>query len=70
MNEIVVAAENHLEYDRIDKGNMTTKHFECNSCGAEGKINVRGDDYKTEDIVYCPLCSADIYEDEDLDEDE
>ena len=48
---------------------MITKHYECNSCGAEGKITVKGDDFKFEDIVYCPLCSADIYEEEELDED-
>ena len=44
-----------------------TKHFECESCGAEGKIAVKGDDYRLEDIVYCPVCSADIYEEEEFD---
>ena len=47
-----------------------TKHFECESCKAEGKIVVKGDDFRLEDIVYCPMCSADIYEEEELDEDE
>jgi len=49
---------------------MTTKHFECTECGALGKIIIKGEDTQLEDIVYCPVCSADIYEEEDLDEDE
>lgn len=49
---------------------MIVKQFQCPSCEAEGKITVKGDDFKFEDIVYCPMCSADIYEEEDLDEDE
>lgn len=49
---------------------MTIKHFECEECGAEGKITVKGTDVKIEDIVYCPVCSGDIYEEEDYDEDE
>lgn len=49
---------------------MTTKHFECNECGAEGKIIVKGSDTQLEDIVYCPICSGDIYEEDDfIDED-
>lgn len=43
-----------------------TKYFECDSCEASGKITLKGDDYKTEDVVYCPVCSADIYEEEEL----
>jgi len=49
---------------------MTTKHFECEECGAQGKIIVKGDDHRLEDIVFCPVCSADIYEEEEFDEDE
>ena len=49
---------------------MTTKVFECDECGAQGKIIVKGDDHRLEDIVYCPVCSGDIYEEEDFDEDE
>ena len=48
---------------------MATKHFECEECGALGKIIIKGDT-QLEDIVYCPVCSADIYEEEDYDEDE
>mgnify|MGYP000175517578 FL=1 len=48
----------------------TTKYFECDECGARGKITLKGDDHGTEDLVYCPVCSADIYEEEDLDENE
>lgn len=49
---------------------MATKYFECESCGARGKIVLKGDDHSTEDCVYCPVCSADIYEEEDLDDEE
>lgn len=48
---------------------MATKYFECNECGARGKIVLKGD-HTTEDCVYCPVCSADIYEEEDYEEDE
>jgi DNA-directed RNA polymerase subunit RPC12/RpoP len=47
---------------------MTTKVFECDECGAEGKIVIKGTDIQLEDIVYCPVCSADIYEEEEFDE--
>jgi excinuclease UvrABC ATPase subunit len=46
---------------------MIVKQFQCSSCEAEGKITVKGDDFKFEDFVYCPLCSGDIYEEEELD---
>ena len=49
---------------------MTTRFFECTECQARGKIILKGDDHSLEDIVYCPVCSADIYEEEDLDEEE
>lgn len=41
------------------------KQFECDSCGASGKITIKGTDIQFEDIVYCPVCSADIFEEED-----
>ena len=47
---------------------MIVKQFECSSCQAEGKITVKGDDFSFEDIVCCPLCGSDIYEEEDFDE--
>ena len=43
----------------------TKKQFECDNCGAFGTITVRGDEFVNDDIVYCPLCSSDIYEDEE-----
>jgi len=46
---------------------MTTKYFECESCEARGKIILKGDDHSTSDIVYCPVCSADIYEEDEDD---
>jgi Zn finger protein HypA/HybF involved in hydrogenase expression len=45
----------------------TKKQFECENCGAIGTIVVRGDEFVSDDIVYCPLCSSDIYE-EDLED--
>lgn len=42
-----------------------TRQFECRTCGAFGKIIVRGDEFDSSDIVYCPLCSSDIYEDDE-----
>lgn len=48
---------------------MTTKIFECEECGAIGKIILKSEE-RLEDIVYCPVCSADIYEPEDFDEEE
>ena len=41
-----------------------TRHFECTECNTLGKITIKGDDNTAEDIVYCPICSADIYEEE------
>jgi hypothetical protein len=47
---------------------MIVKHFECEHCGAEGKITIKGSDVQYEDVVYCPCCSADIYEESDVDD--
>lgn len=45
------------------------KQFECESCNAIGVITIRGEEFTSQEIVYCPLCSADIYEEEeDFDE--
>lgn len=50
---------------------MATRLFECSECGAFGKITLKSTDHEKSDIVYCPVCSADIYEDEeDYDEEE
>lgn len=49
---------------------MAIRYFECAECGAEGKINIKGSDIPVQDIVYCPVCSADIYEEEEFDEEE
>jgi excinuclease UvrABC ATPase subunit len=46
----------------------TLKHFECVHCGAEGKITIKGDEFSLPDIVYCPICSGDIFEEEDFEE--
>lgn len=48
---------------------MATKHFECQECGAYGKIILKSEE-RLEDIVYCPVCSADIYEEDDEDQGE
>jgi hypothetical protein len=44
---------------------MATRLFECENCGAFGKITLKGDEHGKGDIVYCPVCSADIYEEEE-----
>lgn len=45
---------------------MAIKYFECTSCQSHGKITVKSEEGITnEDIVYCPVCGADIYEEED-----
>jgi hypothetical protein len=49
---------------------MTTKFFDCEECGARGTIILKGDDHTSEDCVYCPVCSADIYENEEEDDEE
>ena len=49
---------------------MVTRHLECEQCQARGKITLKGEDLRQSDVVYCPVCSADIYEPEELDEEE
>lgn len=44
---------------------MAIKYFECETCDTQGKITTKGDEVVVEDIVYCPVCGADIYEDEE-----
>lgn len=46
------------------------KQFQCDHCGAEGKISLKGTDHQFEDLVYCPVCSCDIYEDADEENDD
>lgn len=48
---------------------MATRLFECSECGAYGKITLKGNDHETDAIVYCPVCSADISEVDDYDDD-
>lgn len=48
----------------------TTRLFECSQCGAFGKITLKGSDLDKNDIVYCPVCSADISEPEEYSTDE
>lgn len=44
---------------------MAQRHFDCDSCGAHGKITFKeGDDFSLTDVAYCPFCGGDIYEDE------
>jgi predicted nucleic acid-binding Zn-ribbon protein len=51
-------------------GIMALKHFDCESCGAHGSIKFKEGDYTKNDIVYCPFCGSDIYEEEELIDDE
>jgi len=48
---------------------MSSRLFECTSCGAYGKITLKGDDYDVYDIECCPICGSDISEvDDDYEE--
>jgi transcription elongation factor Elf1 len=47
---------------------MVVKQFDCEHCGAEGKITIKGTDYEFQDIVCCPVCGSDIFEEDDIDE--
>lgn len=49
---------------------MVVKQFECEHCNAEGKITLKGDDFQYGDVVFCPVCSSDIFEEEDVDDDD
>ena len=44
---------------------MTTKVFLCTECRAMGKIIIKNEDYDEQDIAYCPVCGASIYEESD-----
>ena len=47
---------------------MATRLFECAECNAYGKITLKGSEHEVEAIVYCPVCSADISQVDDYDE--
>lgn len=50
---------------------MAVRHFDCEDCGAHGQIKFKeSSDFRTSDICYCPFCGCDIYEDEEVFEDE
>ena len=46
-----------------------SKTFECLSCDTEGRIVVKTSDVQLRDIVYCPVCGADIFEEDESEED-
>ena len=49
---------------------MAARVFECENCGAFGKVTLKSAEHEKSDIVYCPVCSADIFEDDEDDETE
>lgn len=50
---------------------MAIRHFDCESCGAHGKISFKENgEFSSSDVAYCPFCGGDIYEDEQYDDDE
>ena len=54
-----------------NKGNdMAVRHFDCEACGAHGKITFKETEYTVVDIVYCPFCGGDIYEEPSYDDEE
>lgn len=46
-----------------------TRLFECEHCGAFGKITLKDDNEKSA-IVACPVCAGDISEDEAYDDED
>ena len=49
---------------------MAVKHFDCDECGAHGKISFKEGELQSSDIAYCPFCGGDIFEDEEFDEED
>lgn len=50
---------------------MATKYFDCDNCGAHGKIIFKdGSEFNSSDVAYCPMCGGDIYEADDFIEDD
>lgn len=49
---------------------MAVKHFDCESCGAHGKINFKEGELSSSDVAFCPFCGGDIYEDEKYEDEE
>ena len=49
---------------------MATRLFECQACQAYGKITLKGSDHDRSDIVYCPACGGDIFEEEEYDQED
>jgi len=47
---------------------MATKFFDCDNCDSHGKITVKTNEVTVDDIVYCPVCGCDIFEEDDYDE--
>lgn len=45
-----------------------SKTFECQNCETTGKIIIKSSDITLQEIVYCPVCGADIFEEEDDEE--
>lgn len=49
---------------------MATRLFDCQECGAFGKITLKNDELDKSSIVCCPVCGGDITEEEDYDDEE
>lgn len=43
---------------------MVVKIFECEECQTVGKIQVDSSEVGYVDLVYCPVCGSDIFEEE------
>lgn len=43
------------------------RQIDCPSCGAQGKISLKGNDFSYEDISTCPVCGAVLVDEEDDD---
>jgi rRNA maturation endonuclease Nob1 len=48
---------------------MATKHFDCDICGAHGKIIFKDNtEFNSSDVAFCPMCGGDIFEEEDYED--
>ena len=49
---------------------MVKKTIDCENCGFLGKLTFKNDMFEWADVIICPVCGADVSEDEPEDEDE
>ena len=48
---------------------MATRIFDCENCGSFGKVILKSQDHSPDEIVFCPVCGADIFEESRYEDD-